>query len=85
MLHRSKLMAQVAGMKESWLGAVALVAQSGSSVKEQLEQRRIYRRGLKRLWRLLRDVEPLLPPAGPAPCTVQTLRSCTDDFQVWQR
>ncbi|XP_040920395.1 nesprin-2 isoform X2 [Toxotes jaculatrix] len=78
---RSELMAQVSRMREIWSSAVALACQRRSLAKEQLRQRRTYRHGLKRLWRLLRDVDPLLPPAGPALCTLQHLRSCADDCQ----
>lgn len=81
-LHRSELMTQVSCMKESWLSSVALAAQRRTLTKEQLSQWRIFHRGLKLLWKLLRDVDPLLPPAGPALCTLQQLRSCTDDYQV---
>ncbi|XP_035534355.1 nesprin-2 isoform X4 [Morone saxatilis] len=78
---RSELMAQVTGVRESWLSSVALVGQCRSSTKEQLSQWRVYHRGLKLLWKLLRDVDSLLPPAGPALCTLHQLRSCADDYQ----
>ncbi|GLD49701.1 nesprin-2-like protein [Lates japonicus] len=79
--RRSGLMAQVSSVRESWFSAVALAAQWRSWAKEQLRQQRIYHRGSKLLRRLLRDVDPLLPPAGPALCTLQQLRSCADDHQ----
>ncbi|XP_071323734.1 nesprin-2a isoform X2 [Trachinotus anak] len=78
---RSEFMTQVASMRETWFSAVALASQRRSSVKEQLRHQRIYQRGLKRLWKLLRDVDPLLPPAGPALCTLQQLQSCAVDYQ----
>uniref|UniRef100_A0A3B4YV88 Nesprin-2-like n=1 Tax=Seriola lalandi dorsalis TaxID=1841481 RepID=A0A3B4YV88_SERLL len=78
---RSELVAQVASVKESWFSAVALACQRSSLVKEQLRQRRIYHHGLKHLWKLLTDVDPLLPPAGPALCTLQRLGSCADEYQ----
>ncbi|XP_056219440.1 nesprin-2-like [Seriola aureovittata] len=78
---RSELVAQVASVKESWFSAVALACQRRSLVKEQLRQRRIYHHGLKHLWKLLTDVDPLLPPAGPALCTLQRLGSCADEYQ----
>lgn len=79
---RSEFLAQVSSVRESWFSAVVLAAQRRSWVKEQLRQRRIYHRGSKLLRRLLRDVAPLLPPTGPALCTLQQLRSCADDHQV---
>ncbi|XP_045916269.1 nesprin-2 isoform X3 [Micropterus dolomieu] len=78
---RSKLMAQVTRMRESWLNSVALAGQHRSLIKEQLGQWRVYHHGLKLLWKLMMDVDPLLPPAGPALCTLHQLRSCTDNFQ----
>ncbi|XP_070706002.1 nesprin-2a [Pempheris klunzingeri] len=78
---RSELMAQVSCMRESWLSSVALAAQRRSLIKEQLGQWRVYHFGSKLLWRLLRDVDPLLPTAGTTLCTVQQLQSCTDDYQ----
>ncbi|XP_029351666.1 nesprin-2a isoform X2 [Echeneis naucrates] len=78
---RSELMDQVAGLREGWFSAVALVGQRRSLVKEELRQQRIYHRGLKRLWRLLGVVDLLLPPAGPALCSVLQSRNCADDYQ----
>ncbi|XP_033991567.1 nesprin-2 isoform X3 [Trematomus bernacchii] len=78
---RSQLMAQVTCVRQSWLQSVALAGQRRSFIKEQLGEWRVYRRGSKLLWKLLRDVDPLLPPAGPAVCSLQQLRSCADDYQ----
>eukprot|EP00064_Thunnus_orientalis_P010013 superscaffoldBa00001318_g10039 len=78
---RSELMTQVACVKERWFSAVALAVQRRTLTKEQLSQWRIYHSGLKLLWKLLSDVDPLLPPAGHALCTLQQLLSCTDDYQ----
>lgn len=65
-LHRSELVAQVSSMKERWFNAVALASQCRSLVKEQLHQWRVHHSGSKLLWRLLRDVDLLLSPTGPA-------------------
>ena len=81
-LHRSQLMAQVTCVRQSWLQSVALAGQRRSFIKEQLGEWRVYRRGSKLLWKLLRDVDPLLPPAGPAVCSLQQLQTCADDYQV---
>lgn len=80
--HRSELVAQVSSVKESWFNTLALTDQCRSSIKEQLHLWRTYLRGLKLLWKLLGDVDPLLPPPGPAPCALLQLRSCMDDYQV---
>lgn len=68
-------MTQVSRVKENWFNSVALTDQSRTLLKEQLRLWRTYKYGLKLLWKLVRDVEPLLPPTGPAPCTL-------DDYQV---
>ncbi|AWP20311.1 putative nesprin-2-like [Scophthalmus maximus] len=81
---RSELVARVSSVREGWFSAVALAGRCRSVAKEQLRQRRIYNHGLKLLWKLLRDVGPLLPPAGTALCTPQQLRSCADDYQCVQ-
>ncbi|KAM7367651.1 hypothetical protein PAMP_013936 [Pampus punctatissimus] len=78
---RSELMTQVGCMKESWFSAVALAVQCRTLTKEQLSQWRIYRCGLNLLWKLLRDVDSLLPPSGPAVYSLQQLQSCADDYQ----
>ena len=82
LLYRSELMEQVTCMRESWLNSVAVASQRRSLTKEQVSQLRVYRHGLKVLWKLLRDVDSLLPPAGPALCTLHQLRSYVDDYQV---
>ncbi|XP_059211817.1 nesprin-1 [Centropristis striata] len=79
--RRSELMAQVTRMRESWLKSVALARERRSLIKEQLVQWRVYHRGSKLLWKLLRDVDPLLPPAGPALCRLHQIRSCLDDYK----
>ncbi|KAK5852700.1 hypothetical protein PBY51_006550 [Eleginops maclovinus] len=78
----SQLMAQVTSLRESWVKSVALAGERRSFIKEQLGEWRVYRRGSRLMWKLLRDVDPLLPPAGPAVCPLHQLRSCADDHQT---
>ncbi|KAM6906809.1 nesprin-2a [Lycodopsis pacificus] len=78
---KSELMAQVSGVRDSWFNSLASAGQRRSLLKEQMGKWRVYHRGSKLLWRLLREVDPLLPPAGPAVCTPHRLRSCADDYQ----
>uniref|UniRef100_A0AAZ1XTJ4 KASH domain-containing protein n=1 Tax=Oreochromis aureus TaxID=47969 RepID=A0AAZ1XTJ4_OREAU len=78
---RSELMAQVVNLKNGWFSSVALAGQSRTLTKEQLHQWRIYKDGLKHLWKLLRDVDSLLPPTGHFLCAVDQLQNCVDDYQ----
>lgn len=80
--HRSELVAQVTCMRKSWLSSVALVGQSRSLMKEQLSQWKAYRRGLKLLWKLLREADPLLPHVGPPLCALCHSQSSMNDYQV---
>ncbi|XP_067338852.1 nesprin-2 isoform X4 [Channa argus] len=81
---RSELMAQVSCVKESWLNSVALANQGKTVVKEQLRLWRTYQHGLKLLWKLLRDVDPLLALTCSAPCAPSKLRSCGDDYKCFE-
>ncbi|XP_058468686.1 nesprin-2-like isoform X4 [Solea solea] len=78
---RSELLAPAVKMRQSWFSAVTLVHHRRCAVEEDLRHRRIYRHGSKLLWKLLRGVDPLLPPAAPALCSLQQPRSCADDYQ----
>ncbi|XP_054474146.1 nesprin-2-like [Anoplopoma fimbria] len=78
---KSELMAQVTRIREGWFNSVALAGQRRSLTKELLGQWRVYRHGSKLLWQQLREVDPLLPPAGPAVCSLHQLQSCADDYQ----
>lgn len=81
-LYRSELTAQVVSLKNGWFSSVALAGQSRTLTKEQLHQWRIYKNGLKHLWKLLRDADSLLPPTGRFLCAVDQLQNCVDDYQV---
>uniref|UniRef100_A0AAX7UPX0 Nesprin-1 spectrin repeats region domain-containing protein n=1 Tax=Astatotilapia calliptera TaxID=8154 RepID=A0AAX7UPX0_ASTCA len=78
---RSELTAQVVSLKNGWFSSVALAGQSRTLTKEQLHQWRIYKNGLKHLWKLLRDADSLLPPTGRFLCAVDQLQNCVDDYQ----
>ncbi|XP_041660769.1 nesprin-2 [Cheilinus undulatus] len=78
---RSELIAQVSRLRDSWSNTLALAGERRSSIKEHVGKWRIYSRGSKLLQRLLRDVGPLLPPAGPNVHTVHQRQSCADDYK----
>ncbi|XP_076023194.1 nesprin-2a [Genypterus blacodes] len=76
--EKSELMGEVIRVKESWFTSVAQVEQSRVLVKEQLSQWRVYQCGKKILWKLLRNVDPLLNPVGSATYPLQHQQSCVD-------
>ncbi|KAM3603169.1 uncharacterized protein V6R79_017666 [Siganus canaliculatus] len=78
---RSELMAEAVDMRASWSSSVALLDQRRSSVKEQLSRWRVYRRGWRCLWKLLKDVDPFLSPSDPEPCMVHQIQNCSEDYQ----
>ncbi|XP_028252465.1 nesprin-2a isoform X3 [Parambassis ranga] len=78
---RSKVMLQVACVKESWFKTIGVVVQNRMLMKEQLQQWRVYHQGSKLVWKLLRDIDSLLPPTGPSLYTLQQLPSCVDGYQ----
>ncbi|XP_068610193.1 nesprin-2a [Brachionichthys hirsutus] len=74
---RSELLEQANSVKESWFSSVARVDQHRSWMKDQLNHWRVYKRGLKLLWKLLRNIDPLLQTGDP---DLQSW-SCMDDRQ----
>ncbi|KAF7666652.1 hypothetical protein LDENG_00098390 [Lucifuga dentata] len=61
---QSELVAEVICVKNSWFRSVALVGQCRVLAKEQLSRWRVFHHGKKILWKLLRNIDPLLPPVG---------------------
>ncbi|XP_028295064.1 nesprin-2a isoform X2 [Gouania willdenowi] len=83
--ERAELVAQVALIKTSWFNAVAAVEQKRLWIKEQLKLWRIYSLGLKFFWKLLRDIDSILPPTGPSICTLHQLHRWADIYQSVER
>ncbi|CAN9507959.1 unnamed protein product [Ophioblennius macclurei] len=79
--ERFELLKQVAHMKESWSNCLASSEQNWVSLKEQLHRWKTYRRGSKRLWTLLTDVDSVLPPPGTSVFTLHQLLGSLDDYQ----
>ncbi|KAF4070784.1 hypothetical protein AMELA_G00277550 [Ameiurus melas] len=71
-------------LKERWQGTLSRVQQRSRCLEQQTEQWSLYRTGLKRLWRLLKNLEPLLSPAGSAPCRFQQLQQSIQDYEQAQ-
>lgn len=68
------------GVKRSWFSAVAEVVQLRPVMEEQLSRWSVYRGGLRLIQELVRDIDCVLPPAGPP--QEFKLSSSTDDYQV---
>ncbi|GAA6103692.1 nesprin-2 [Tachysurus ichikawai] len=78
---RKDLILKLAQLKEQWRGTLRRVQQRSRCLEQQREQWRLYRTGLKRLWRLLKDLDHLLSPAGLAPCSFQQLQQSIKDYE----
>lgn len=81
-LHRSELIARAVCLRDGWFRSVGLACQNRTLTREHLHQWRIYNRGLRHLWKLLRDADSLLPPTGHFLCALDQLQNCVNDFQV---
>ncbi|KAK2864041.1 hypothetical protein Q7C36_003195 [Tachysurus vachellii] len=78
---RKDLILKLAQLKEQWRGTLRRVQQRSRCLEQQTEQWRLYRTGLKRLWRLLKDLDHLLSPAELAPCSFQQLQQSIKDYE----
>ncbi|XP_058234972.1 nesprin-1 isoform X2 [Hemibagrus wyckioides] len=81
---RKGLILRLTQLKERWQGTLCRVQQRSRCLEQQTEQWRLYRTGLKRLWRLLKDLDHLLSPAGLAPCSFQQLQQSIKDYEQAQ-
>ncbi|XP_046692460.1 nesprin-2 isoform X2 [Silurus meridionalis] len=81
---RNDLILKLTQLKERWRGTLYRVQQRSRCLEQQTEQWRLYRTGLKRLWRLLKDFEHLLSPAGLAACSFQQLQQSIQDYEQVQ-
>lgn len=83
-VSRSDFILKLAQLREHWQGAVQRADQRRSLVEGLVKHWHLYRRSLKKLQRFLSDTQTLLPPAGPARCSLQQLRRSLQDLQVRQ-
>uniref|UniRef100_A0AAY5KVL8 KASH domain-containing protein n=1 Tax=Esox lucius TaxID=8010 RepID=A0AAY5KVL8_ESOLU len=79
--ERPDLTLKLVEMRERWQGVVSAEQQRRSLVQNRLAQWRFVNRCMKRLMRLLRDIEVLLPPATLALCTLQRLPGAFMDLK----
>lgn len=79
---RSGFILKLAHLREHWQGVVQRADQRRSLVEGLVKHWHAYSRGLKKLQRFLTDTKLLLPPAGPARCSLQQLQRSLQDLQV---
>ncbi|CAG03762.1 unnamed protein product, partial [Tetraodon nigroviridis] len=78
---RSGFILKLAHLREHWQGVVQRADQRRSLVEGLVKHWHAYSRGLKKLQRFLTDTKLLLPPAGPARCSLQQLQRSLQDLQ----
>ncbi|XP_075304834.1 nesprin-2-like isoform X3 [Odontesthes bonariensis] len=78
---RSDFILKLAQLREHWQGAVQRTDQRRSLVEGLLKHWHLYSHSLRKLQRFLSDTQTLLPPAGPARCSLQQLRRSLQDLQ----
>ena len=80
--RRSDFILKLAHLREHWQGAVQRADQRRSLVDGLVKHWHLYQRSLRKLQRFLADARILLPPAGPARCSLQQLRRSLLELQV---
>ncbi|XP_078133881.1 nesprin-2-like isoform X3 [Sander vitreus] len=78
---RSDFLLKLAQLREHWQGAVQRVDQRCSLVEGLVKHWHLYGRSLRKLQRFLSETKTLLPPAGPARCSLQQLPRSLQDLQ----
>ncbi|XP_037652752.1 nesprin-2-like isoform X2 [Sebastes umbrosus] len=78
---RSDFILKLAQLREHWQGAVQRADQRRSLVEGLVKHWHLYSRSLRKLQRFLSETQTLLPPAGPAHCSLQQLRHSLQDLQ----
>ncbi|TRY94947.1 hypothetical protein DNTS_013096, partial [Danionella cerebrum] len=68
-------------LKTGWQGSKQRVDKHGEFLMKLMRQWQLYEDGLRKLSRLFRHIEELLPPAGLAPCSLQQLQCSIKDFE----
>ncbi|XP_034530155.1 nesprin-2-like [Notolabrus celidotus] len=78
---RSDFILKLAQLREHWQGAVQRADQRRSLVEGLVKHWHLYSRSLKKLQKFLSETQTLLPPAGPACCSLPQLRRSLHDLQ----
>ncbi|XP_028420864.1 nesprin-2 isoform X2 [Perca flavescens] len=78
---RSDFLLKLAQLREHWQGAVQRADQRRSLVEGLVKHWHLYGRSLRKLQRFLSETKTILPPAGPARCSLQQLPRSLRDLQ----
>ncbi|KAF4099427.1 hypothetical protein G5714_019553 [Onychostoma macrolepis] len=78
---RSHLILRLTQLKARWQGTQQRVQQNGKCLEGLMGQWQLYESGSRKLSKLLRHIEELLPPAGLPPCSLQQLKCSIKDFE----
>ncbi|KAG5857708.1 hypothetical protein ANANG_G00022250 [Anguilla anguilla] len=78
---RSDFILKLSQLKEQWQGVVRRAQQRRALVDGLARHWQLYARSLRKLRRLLSDAHALLPPAGPAHCSLGQLHSSLEDLK----
>ncbi|KAI4804316.1 hypothetical protein KUCAC02_025947, partial [Chaenocephalus aceratus] len=78
---RSDFILKLTHLREHWQGAVQRADQRRCLVEGLLRNWHLYSRSLKKLQRFLTETQTLLPPSGPAHCSLQQLRRSLQGLQ----
>ncbi|XP_063764618.1 nesprin-2-like isoform X1 [Eleginops maclovinus] len=78
---RSDFILKLTHLREHWQGAVQRADQRRGLVEGLVKNWHLYSRSLKKLQRFVTETQTLLPPAGPAHCSLQQLRRSLQDLQ----
>ncbi|XP_067239734.1 nesprin-2-like isoform X8 [Chanodichthys erythropterus] len=82
---RSRLILRLTQLKAQWQGTQQRVQQHGKRLEGLMGHWQLYEAGSRKLSRLLRHIEELLPPAGLALCSLQQLHCSIKDFEWTQK
>ncbi|XP_016149734.1 nesprin-2-like [Sinocyclocheilus grahami] len=78
---RSHLILRLTQLKARWQGTQQRVQQHGKSLEGLIGRWQLYETSSRKLSKLLRHIEELLPPAGLASCSLQQLQCSIKDFE----
>ncbi|XP_049338084.1 nesprin-2 isoform X3 [Astyanax mexicanus] len=80
-VDRRDLILKLTQLKEQWQSTLHRVQKRSRSLEQLTDKWRFCGVGMKTLWKLLGDIEPILPPAGLPLCSLQQLQHSIQDYE----